>query len=235
MHKILSIAGVTIGVEHQYELSAWVCSGHETDALPQFTVSVTDGELQEEYDRLGGQFGMEACECNCLYRKASLGMLDYDGFLLHATAVAVDGEGYVFTAPGGTGKSTHAGYWMQAFGERAIMVNGDKPIIRLMDSRFHVCGTPWRGKERLGSTDIVPLKGVCLLERGTMNEIAPADADTVIDKIFHQVLLPEEPGQVMKQLDLLDQLVQEVPIYCLKCNMSTEAAVIAYNGMKVRR
>jgi len=230
--RTLNIAGVSVGVNNSYPLSQWNCEEHITKSSPLFTVSATEKEVREEYDRLKGEFSLEDCESNCLYRKVSLGMLQYDAFLLHAAVVAVDDEGYVFTAPGGTGKSTHANYWMQEFGNRAVMVNGDKPIIRLINDKFYVCGTPWRGKERLGNADIVPLKAICLLERGAKNEIAPADADTTLDKIFQQVLLPEEPESALKQLDLLDRLIGTVPIYRLKCNLSQEAAKVAYNGMK---
>ncbi|MCD8119356.1 MAG: hypothetical protein LUE29_07760 [Lachnospiraceae bacterium] len=227
----LNIAGVVVAVENRYPLAQWNWEEHATEAQPDFTVSATEEEIREEYDRLQGQFDPAGCESNCLYRRVCLGMVDYDAFLLHAAVVAVDGWGYVFTAPGGTGKSTHARYWMQEFGDRAVMVNGDKPILRRMDGRFYVCGTPWRGKERLGNTDIVPLKGICLLERGLQNEIVPAKTDAVIDKIFHQVLLPEDAEQVVRQLDLMDLLIREVPVYLLKCNMSREAAQVAYAGM----
>ncbi|MCC8081412.1 MAG: hypothetical protein LIO80_05335 [Lachnospiraceae bacterium] len=228
----LNIAEISVGVDNRYPLSQWSCEEHISAASPHFVVFATEKEIREECNRLKGAFSLADCESNCLYRKVSLGMLRYDAFLLHAAVVAVDGEGYVFTAPGGTGKSTHANYWMQEFGNRAVMVNGDKPIIRLINDKFYVCGTPWRGKERLGNADTVPLKAICLLERGAKNEIAPADADTTLDKIFQQVLLPEEPESALKQLDLLDRLIGTVPIYRLKCNLSQEAAKVAYNGMK---
>ncbi|MCD8353597.1 MAG: hypothetical protein LUC47_04730 [Clostridiales bacterium] len=231
METRLNIAGVTVAVTHRYGLPAWCLDGHETDAAAQFAISATEDDLRREYDRLEGRFDLAACEDNCLYRRAALGMLDYDGFLLHAAAVAVDGAGYVFTAPGGTGKSTHAGFWMRAFGPRAVMVNGDKPILRRIGGRFFVCGTPWRGKERLGCGEMVPLRGVCLLERGAENAISQADIDTVLDRIFCQVLLPETAEQAVQQLDLLDKLVKETPVYRLRCNLSPEAALVAYRGM----
>ncbi|MCD8049403.1 MAG: hypothetical protein LUG52_07375 [Clostridia bacterium] len=228
----LNIAGIAVGVDNKYPLAQWNCGEHITDSPPLFTVSASDDEVREEFDRLKGAFTPSDCESNCLYRKVSLGMLDFDAFLLHAAVVAVDGEGYVFTAPGGTGKSTHANYWMREFGERAVLINGDKPIIRITDKKFYVCGTPWRGKERLGCAENVPLKAVCLLERGAENEIAPADTDATLNKIFQQVLLPNDPESVIKQLDLLDTLIGSAPIYHLKCNMSQDAAKVAYNAMK---
>lgn len=228
----LNIAGIVVGADNKYPLSQWNCEEHVTADPPLFVVSAAEQEIREKYDRFKSEFSLADCESSLLYRKVSLGMLRYDSFLLHAAVVAVDGEGYVFTAPGGTGKSTHANYWMREFGDRAVLINGDKPIIRLMNDKFYVCGTPWRGKKRLGNADIVPLKAVCLLERGAKNEIAPSDTDTVLDKIFRQVLLPEDAEQMIKQLDLMDRLIGTVPIYNLKCNMSREAALVAYRGMK---
>lgn len=234
----LSIAGLVLSVEHQYQLSTWFYSDHEAvydKYKPQFTVRASHAEVPAEYRRLNGEFSMAECESNCLYRKVCFKMLDFDAFLLHAAAVAVDGEGYVFTAPGGTGKSTHASYWLREFGERAYILNGDKPIIRHMNSGFYVCGTPWRGKEGLGNAEIVPLKAVCLLERGKENEITLADIDTAIDNFFRQVLIPNKEDQIEKQLDLLDRLMAEVPVYRLKCNMSDEAALVAYDGIKTHK
>ncbi len=225
----LIIAGVTASVEHRCPLVSWECGGHETDEPPQITVSASDKEIAEEYTRTGGVFGEGECESNILYRKAALAMLDYDGFLLHSAAVAVDGVGYVFTAPGGTGKSTHINYWREVYG--AEVINGDKPIIRRMDGKFHVCGTPWRGKERMGAARNVPLKAVCLLERGSKIAIERTDTGAALDELFMQLLPIDEPEYIIKQLDLLNELLSEVPIYRLKCTMSPEAARVAYGAM----
>lgn len=232
--RTLLIAGISVAVAHRFPLSAWVCAGHETDRPPQLSISASDAEILAEYERLGGRFGEDACEANCLYRKTAYGMLDFDGFLLHAAAVAVDGFGYVFTAPGGTGKTTHANFWLTEFGSRAVMINGDKPILRCMDGQFYVCGTPWRGKERLGSAKNVPLRAVCLLERGVENVIKPANADVMLDHIFRQMLLPGDTEAIAKQLELLDLLLRTVPTYALRCNLSQHSARVAYDGMNQR-
>ncbi len=230
----LDIAGIPVEINNKYNFTEWVFHGHRTEIAPFFEVSATEDEIKAEIKKQNGRFSAASCEGSCLYRKIALKMLDYDGFLLHAAAVVLDREAYVFTAPGGTGKSTHVNYWIQAFGERAYILNGDKPIIRWVDGIFYACGTPWRGKERLGVAQNVPLKAVCLLERSTENEIERASDNEIVDKIFHQVLMPIESEQIIRQLDLLNLLVTEIPIYKLKCNLSPEAAVVAYNGMNVK-
>ncbi len=227
----LDFAGIPIGINNKYPLHDWCSLGHETERLPLFEVSATEQEIEEEYRRIAPEFDIVQAERNILYRKICFGMLSFDAFLIHAAAVAVDGYSYVFTAPSGTGKSTHASYWMKEFGDRAVMVNGDKPIIRKIDGKFYACGTPWRGKEGLGCAKNFPLKAVCLLERGEANSIELATGDDITDRILPQIPIPWDEVLVEKQFALLDQLISEVPIYRLRCNMSQEAAVVAYNGM----
>lgn len=227
----LEIAGIPIGISNKYEFSDWLFLGHETDRTPLWKISASDEEITTEYERIQAEFDIVQAERNILYRKICFGMLEYDGFLIHAAAVSVDGDAYLFTAPSGTGKTTHSAYWMQVFGSRATMINGDKPIIRRIDGCFHVCGTPWRGKEQLGSVVNIPLKAVCLLERGVENSITRASDDEIVDRIFRQIPMPKDADQIIKQLELLNQLIKEVPVYRLKCNLSPEAALVAYYGI----
>ena len=64
-------------------------------------------------------------------------LLDFNGMLLHASAVMVDGKAYLFTAPSGTGKSTHTRLWLQQFGERAAILNDDKPALRFENGKWY--------------------------------------------------------------------------------------------------
>lgn len=55
---------------------------------------------------------------------------NYDGLFFHSSALMLDGKAYLFSAPSGTGKSTHTALWQRHFGGRVQMINDDKPIIR---------------------------------------------------------------------------------------------------------
>ena len=94
--------------------------------------------------------GRARCESDSLITSICDRMPFYDMFLMHAAVVAVDGVAYIFTAPSGTGKTTHTMLWKKHFGDRAVIVNGDKPLIRLQGGKVYVCSTPWKGKEELG-------------------------------------------------------------------------------------
>ena len=100
-------------------------------------------------------------------------MISYDTILFHGSVIAVDGIGYLFTAKSGTGKSTHTRLWREYFGDRAAMVNDDKPLLKITDSSVIAYGTPYNGKHRLGTNISVPLKAICILTRAADNHIEP--------------------------------------------------------------
>jgi hypothetical protein len=159
-------------------------------------------------------------------------MVEFDTVLFHGSAVAVDGEVYLFTARSGVGKSTHTRLWRERFGERAVMVNDDKPLIKISDSGVLVYGTPWNGKHRLGTNIRLPLRALCMLERGEKNSVMPADARDNFHKILAQTCRPSDVSATAKTLGLVDDLLKKVPLYKLSCNMELAAAEVAYNGMR---
>ena len=73
--------------------------------------------------------------------------LKYGGIMIHSSAVEVDGKAYLFSAPCGTGKSTHTKQWQKYFGaDQAIIINDDKPVLRRLEDGWYAYGTPLVGK-----------------------------------------------------------------------------------------
>ena len=159
-------------------------------------------------------------------------MIDYDTILFHGSVIAVDGVGYLFTAKSGTGKSTHTRLWRECFGERAVMVNDDKPLLKITHNGVIAYGTPYNGKHRLGSNISVPLKAICILIRDTVNHIEPITRNQAYTKLLQQVYRPADGEKMMKTLDLLDRLADSIKLYQLGCNMDISAAQVAYEGMQ---
>lgn len=155
-----------------------------------------------------------------------------DGYLLfHGSAIAVDGETYLFTAPSGTGKSTHTRLWRERFGARAEMVDDDKPFLKITASGVTAFGTPWNGKHRLGGNIARPLKAVILLERDTTDHIERWDARDAFPALFRQCYSAGDPVAVAQTMRLLGQLCRSTALYRLGCTMQPEAAQVAYDGM----
>ncbi|MCR4577401.1 MAG: hypothetical protein K5784_05800 [Clostridiales bacterium] len=171
-------------------------------------------------------------ETLAVYRKIAEKMPDYDTVLFHGSCVAVDGAGYLFIAKSGTGKSTHTRLWRELLGERAVMVNDDKPLIRITDGGAVIYGTPWDGKHRLSANIAVPLKAVCILERAAENSIRPISTKEAYPMLLQQVYRPMDGAAMSKTLVLVDRLASAVKLWKLGCNTQIEAAQVAYDAMK---
>lgn len=163
-------------------------------------------------------------------------LLRFDGMLLHSSAVVMDGQAYLFSAPCGTGKSTHTALWQQVFGrERAQILNDDKPALRLENGQFYAYGTPWSGKTDANLNLRVPLGGICLLRRGEVNKIEPYGGLSALHALLEQTARPMNADLMKRLLGLLDQLLRTVPIWKMECNMDPEAAQVSYSAMSGNR
>ena len=167
-----------------------------------------------------------------VYRKIAEQMIDFDTVLFHGSVVAVDGIGYLFTAKSGTGKSTHTRLWREYFGERAVMVNDDKPLLHIADSGVVAYGTPYNGKHRLGTNTSVPLKAICILTRSAENHIEPITREQAYTMLLQQVYRPADMLKMAKTLELVDRLAESAKLYRLGCNKDISAAQVAFEGMQ---
>ena len=193
---------------------------------------ITESDLQAERERTPDA-SEDAVEYTAIYRKICTEMLNYNAFLMHSSAVVLDGQAYAFTAPSGTGKSTHTSLWIKHFGrERAFIVNDDKPIVRFINGEYRLYGTPWSGKTNTNKNTSAPLKAVCFVHRSENNSISPKDPQTALLPILSQLYRPYEKSYTMKFFDELDRFLATVKFYDLYCNMSLDAAQTAYDGMK---
>lgn len=162
------------------------------------------------------------------YRNA----IRFRGILLHSSCVVVDGVAYAFSADSGTGKSTHTQLWLKKFGDRAYILNDDKPCIRIIDGKVYACGTPWSGKNDCSKPEIVPLGAICFLERSDSNFINPCDTNKAIYNVLTQTIRRLGPNAMERLFDILEDIFKKVPIYQFGCNISDQAVNIAYNTIK---
>lgn len=238
----IRLADKVIAVSALHGYIADYCKDYISDDTPDFTVQITQSDIDFERAKSAAvdrkedipvrYFTDEYLETLAVYRKIAEQMLFYDTILFHGSVIAVDGIGYLFTAKSGTGKSTHTRLWRDLFGERAIMVNDDKPLIKVSESGIIVYGTPWDGKHRLSTNISVPLKAVCVLERSEENRIEKVTADSVYNMLVQQVYRPQNPQKLLKTLHLIDILSENAGLYRLGCNMDISAAELAYKAMK---
>lgn len=159
-------------------------------------------------------------------------LLEFQGMFLHASAVSVGGKAYLFAAPCGVGKSTHTALWQEYFGkDKAVIINDDKPAIRLIDGQFYVFGTPFSGKEDKNENISVPLKAICFLEQAKKNTIRKMSAVEALMQIFNQTIRPVEAVEMEQLIFIVDKLLKNIPVYKMGCNVSLDAVKTSYNEM----
>lgn len=212
-----------------------------TESPVYFTIATTQSDIDFEREKSAREdtkegipirhFSDAYLETLAVYRKIADRLLSCDTLLFHGSVIAVDGEGYLFTAKSGTGKSTHTRLWREYFGERAVMVNDDKPLLHITDSGVTAYGTPWDGKHRLSTNIVVPLKGICILTRDTTNHIEPVEPHAVYPLIVQQTNRSLSADGMKQTLSLIDRMLNVVSVYRLGCNMDIETARVAYEGM----
>ena len=224
-------ADKTVEVNSIYGKVHDYCKEYRTDEPADYAVTTSEADIDFEKSRSDIKaFSDDYYEELAVYRKICEKMPYYDTILFHCSVVSVDGIAYAFAAPSGTGKSTHAALWRELLGERAVMVNDDKPLLHIVED-VTAYGTPYDGKHHISNKIAVPLKAVCILERGEKNCIERISSKDAYPVIVQQTYRPMDVTALGKTMELIDILTQKVELYRLHCNMDIEAAKVSYEGM----
>ena len=238
----IKLADRVIGIKSIYNYIRKYCEGYVCEDPADFSVEITQADLDFEREKSARDDIAEGravinhhdayLETLAVYRKIVEKMMDYDCLLFHGSSIAVDGVAYLFTAKSGTGKSTHSSYWRETFGDRAVMVNDDKPLLKLTDKGVMVCGTPWNGKHNLGCNMVAPLQAICILERGEKNEIEEISAKDALPMLLQQSHRPGNPMAMLTYMNIMDRLTKNLKFYRMKCTLDPEAARMAHEAMR---
>lgn len=146
----------------------------------------------------------------------------FSGVVVHASTIVFNDKAVTFTAPSGTGKSTHTGLWKKYYPD-TVVINDDMPAVRLIDDEFFAYGTPWSGKTDINTNMSAPLHAMVFIERAdncSIEKISPMDA---LLRMLREIPISVFKQQSDLQLDLFNKLFMNVPSYLLKCNISKDA------------
>lgn len=142
--------------------------------------------------------------------------------MLHASAVEYGGQAVCFSAPPGTGKSTHTEKWVRLFG--ASILNDDKPALRRESGVWQVYGTPWCGKEALHQNRSAPLRAICFLFQGEENALQPLTPAEAFPLLLSQTLFRLHREDMDRLLAAADRLLRETNVFRLICRNDDSAA-----------
>lgn len=229
---IVKIAGLKIAINNKFgfveqQCLSYIYNGADFD----FLVEATLEEIEKEKKLSETDFSEGYLESICIYRNIAKVLPVHNAFVMHCAAVEYDGNAYCFAARSGTGKTTHIKLWRRFIGDNIHIINGDKPVMRFINGELHAFGSPWCGKENFGKNTSAPVKGICFLKQNTENYIEKINSFDALGLLLKQVYIPENINNSAKTVDYISDIINNIPIWMLNCNISEEAAKLSFNTM----
>lgn len=149
-------------------------------------------------------------------------MIKRDSLILHCAYTVYKGKAILFSAPSGTGKSTQAELWKQYRGSR--IVNGDRALLRKIDGVWSACGWPVCGSSDICESEDTPLYTIVMLRQGETNYIERLSPIQTFTQLYAQTTINQwNPAFVQRAMELIEDLIGQVPVYQLTCNMTEDA------------
>lgn len=228
----INLANMIIRIQGVYDTLREYCKEYITTEkeIEDFSITVTSEEIQNEresneYDQKSDNY----IEIIMTLLKIADELPDRNKFLMHGALVAWKRAGYIFTAPSGTGKTTHVRLWEKYLGSYAEIINGDKPILEVKEDEIVAYGTPWAGKERLQKNTCVPVRGICFLRQSEINTIHKLSKKEALLLLLPQIYIMSDSQKAGKTLELFSEVLERIPIYEFRCNISEQAVKCSFD------
>ncbi len=237
----IKIGNIVADIQSNYSYLKRICEPYLSDEEAVCSILIDSAAVEAEYQINQAAIAQSDLpsvntedwflEVYALLHKLMPLLPSYNMLFLHGSAIRYKGKAYIFIAPSGTGKSTHSRLWKERFGDEVTVINDDKPFLAFRDDKVYVCGTPWRGKHNIGLNMETQLGGICILGRGDKNEIIRLNSSDAVQEVIQQSNLHRYKDNALIALDLIDKLLNAVPVYRLFCTPSLDAVDVCAKGI----
>ena len=227
----ITVADFNIEIKNKYKFIENQCADYINDFdKPDFIIEVTEEEINREKQRQSYQecFKDSYIELVLVYRKLCFMLPENDAIMLHSAVFSLGNRVIALVANSGVGKTTHMMFYKELFGDKVIVINGDKPIIRYIDNELFVYGTPWCGKEKLNTNIKKKLTDICFINRSEKNNTGRMDKGAAVRRLLRQIYLPKTDNAADKTLLMLDKILEKFNVWEINCTKDIEAAKTYY-------
>lgn len=230
----IRVADFNIEVKNKFQFIEKQCKNYICDfEKADFVIETTDADIEFEktcpYYR--DSFKEQHLETVNVHRKFSLKVPEMDALMLHSAVFSLGDRTIALVANSGVGKTTHMMFYKQLFGDKVTIINGDKPIIRHIDSKLLVYGTPWCGKEGMNTNTKAELTDICFINRAESNSTVPIALAEASSRIFKQIYLPKTKLAAENTLKMLDLILSKCNLWEINCTNDVEAAKVSHNAI----
>lgn len=155
-------------------------------------------------------------------------MIEAEAMILHSAYICYESTAVLFSAPSETGKSTQAGLWEKY--REARIINGDKSLLIRENDGWKAYGWPICGSSEICHNESFPIRAIVMLKQAKENTVYPLKGLRAFRFLMEQITLNAWDREFqMKVMDQLELLIQEIPVYCLECNISEDAVACLEN------
>lgn len=186
------------------------------------------------YDPCGNKVFMSPCDYGTSIKYAiwvayTFSAIGQDIVSIHASTIVKNSEAVLFLGESGTGKSTHAGLWLQYI-QNTSLLNDDSPLLCVKNDKIFVCGSPWSGKTSCYRQETVPLKAIVRLSQYPENKMSSPNRLRSIGAVYPSLppFLAYDRSFSEKIIHITDKILKDVPVYELKCRPDKQAAEVAF-------
>lgn len=151
--------------------------------------------------------------------------------LMHASVVRKDGKGYLCLGKSGTGKSTHTGLWLKHI-EGTDLMNDDNPVVRFVNGKTIIYGSPWSGKTPCYRNIQAPAGAFLQLKQAPYNKISPQSTIEAFSSLLPSCSVMKWDKRIHGTIcDTISKIMQVTPCYMLECLPNEDAAQLSYATM----
>lgn len=157
---------------------------------------------------------------------------EFDTLLVHASVIKNKDKGFVFLGKSGTGKSTHSRLWLTHINGSELL-NDDNPVIRIMEDKVWVFGSPWSGKTPCYKNEKAELTGIVKLRQAPENKINRLSSLQAYATILPSCSSMKWEDNIMTGIHrTIERLAMEVSCFQLNCLPDKAAAELCSTAIR---
>lgn len=232
MKNVYLIAGVPFQIEYKSKSTEHLLKDYTCNLEPKHVLNLpSESELDFE-SKIGNITDYNKLENVAILRKISTILLkEHSTVLLHSSAVLYNDSAYLFSAPSGTGKSTHVNNLKTILGDSLININDDKPFVKFSENEILVYGSPWCGKHNIGANINANLKSIIFIARSNENKVEKLEPNLAVKQLLRQCFTLHNKEDLTTLLALISKLVSSAKFYTLYCTKELDSAFVTINDI----
>lgn len=149
---------------------------------------------------------------------------------LHSASILYRNKAWLFSAPSGTGKSTHTNLWHAKL--NVPVLNGDLNLLAFENEKPVIHGIPWCGTSHISDVKTHPLGGIILLKQAKEDFVEDLSPDKSKLLVLQRLISPSWNRDMQdKNLQFVEKLAEHILICRLHCTKEPSAVEAIKNKM----